>query len=222
MNIFFLDLNPHLCARYHNDKHVVKMILEYCQLLSTAHRILDGTETIEKRYVQGSLPARYRHIKRWSLNDYREKVLLAATHINHPSAVWARSNKENYSWLARLSIELLNEYTYRYGKTHAYDSRGLVAFLADNVPKNIPQGEFTGPTPAMPDEVKITSTGNSIYDSVMSYRNYYIKNKTKLASWKGKVNGRDVPSWYHSTSDISILGQKYSNGDVPTCQHILS
>jgi hypothetical protein len=74
----------------------------------------------------------------------------------------------------------------------------------------------------MPDEVKVSPTGNSIYDSVMSYRNYYIKNKTKLASWKGKVNGREVPDWYHNHTDISILGQKYSNGEVPTCQHILS
>ena len=28
----------------HCDKHVVKMILEYAQLLSTAHRVLDGDE----------------------------------------------------------------------------------------------------------------------------------------------------------------------------------
>ena len=43
MNIFYLDKNPKICAMYHNDKHVVKMILEYAQLLSTAHRVLDGT-----------------------------------------------------------------------------------------------------------------------------------------------------------------------------------
>ena len=179
-----------MCARYHNDKHVVKMILEYSQLLSTAHRILDGTETIEKRYVQGSLPARYRSIKRWSLNDYREKVLLSATHINHPSAVWARANKENYSWLARLNIELLKEYTYRYGKTHAYDSRGLVTFLADTLPKNIPVGDFTGPTPAMPDDCKVPG------DSLQSYRNYYVMNKGHLWSWKGKINSRKQPQWF--------------------------
>jgi len=39
MNIFYLDPQPRLCAQYHCDKHVVKMILEYAQLLSTAHRI---------------------------------------------------------------------------------------------------------------------------------------------------------------------------------------
>ena len=36
MNIFVLDTNPSLAAQYHCDKHVIKMILESAQLLSTA------------------------------------------------------------------------------------------------------------------------------------------------------------------------------------------
>lgn len=36
MNIFYLDESPEMCATYHCDKHVVKMILESCQLLSNA------------------------------------------------------------------------------------------------------------------------------------------------------------------------------------------
>ena len=46
MNIFYLDKDPKTCAQYHCDKHVVKMILEYAQLLSTAHRVLDGNNII--------------------------------------------------------------------------------------------------------------------------------------------------------------------------------
>mgnify|MGYP003645011953 CR=1 FL=1 len=42
MNIFFLDERPDKCAEMHNDKHCVKMILESAQMLSTAHRELDG------------------------------------------------------------------------------------------------------------------------------------------------------------------------------------
>ena len=42
MNIFYLDKNPKIAAEMHCDKHVVKMITETAQLLSTAHRILDG------------------------------------------------------------------------------------------------------------------------------------------------------------------------------------
>ena len=46
MNIFgYLDKDPKRCAEMHCDKHVVKMILEYAQLLSTAHRVRSWTET---------------------------------------------------------------------------------------------------------------------------------------------------------------------------------
>jgi len=38
MNIFYLHRDPHEAARLQCDRHVVKMILEYCQLLSTACR----------------------------------------------------------------------------------------------------------------------------------------------------------------------------------------
>ena len=42
MNIFYLHKDPVICAEYHIDKHVVKMPIEYAQLMSTAHRVLDG------------------------------------------------------------------------------------------------------------------------------------------------------------------------------------
>jgi hypothetical protein len=40
MNIFYLSDDPVQCAKWHCDQHVTKMILEYAQLLSTAHRVL--------------------------------------------------------------------------------------------------------------------------------------------------------------------------------------
>ena len=46
MNIFYLDKEVVPCAQMHLDKHCVKMILEYAQLLSTAHRVLDGMEMV--------------------------------------------------------------------------------------------------------------------------------------------------------------------------------
>jgi len=61
-----------------------------------------------------------------------------------------------------------------------------------NPPKNIPDGPFTQPTPAMPDDVKVAG------DSIKSYRNYYIKNKTHLASWQGKYNSRNTPEWFNA------------------------
>ena len=190
MNIFYLEKNPMRCAEMHNDKHCIKMILEYSQLLSTAHRFLDGIEVLEKRAVHGSFPVRWRNVKKWKLSDERDKILYAATHINHPSAIWVRQSISNYMWLSHLLEELSSEYTYRYGKVHKCERDGLVKLFLNRTPDNIPLGEFTEPTPAMPDEVKV------IGDSIASYRNYYIKNKQHLASWSGKVNSRPIPKWY--------------------------
>jgi hypothetical protein len=176
MNIFYLDHDVVICAQYHNDKHVVKMIIEYAQLMSTAHRVLDGEEYYDKT-------ANGRKIKRWRLNDDREVKLMKASHINHPSAVWVRQSKDNYVWLYQMWACLLREYTFRYEKNHA--CARLIATLAE-IPHNLQDKPFTEPTPAMPDEVKVS--GNSL----ASYRNYYINNKTHLASWKK----RSTPEWY--------------------------
>jgi hypothetical protein len=185
MNIFFLDKNPRLCAQYHVDKHSIKMILEYAQLLSTAHRYLDGTQLV-------GVSKTGRKQTRYVLPDQRESILYSATHINHPSAVWVRRTSSNYMWLAELLEELCIEYTYRYGKIHKVESSGLMQTLKNNFPKNISDKPFTEPTPAMPDDVKVAG------DSIASYHNYYINNKTHLASWKGKVNSRKQPEWYHA------------------------
>ena len=79
MNIFYLDEDPTKCAELHCDKHVCKMIIEYAQLLSTAHRVLDG-----KPYVSQTLGGR--RIQRWEHPNYvMENVLYKASHVNHPS-----------------------------------------------------------------------------------------------------------------------------------------
>jgi hypothetical protein len=187
MNIFYLDHDVNKCAEMHNDKHVVKMILEYAQLLSTAHRVLDGVEL-------SGLSESGRKRKFWTLGDSRDYTLYKATHINHPSAVWVRQSAENYLWLANMLIALCEEYTYRYGKVHKTERDGLAHVLLKNIPHNIGNSGFTQPTPAMPDEVKIAG------DSIISYRNYYINNKSHLAKWKK----RPVPLWYPETNFANI------------------
>ena len=182
MNIFYLDNDPVKCAQMHVDKHCVKMILEYAQLLSTAHRVLDGVLT-------DGVSQSGRKRKLYVLNDSRDTELYSATHINHPSAIWCRQSDSNYIWLAKLLHELCKEYTYRYGKIHKVESSGLLKSLHWNLPKNIPNGNFTGPTPAMPDECKVPG------DALQSYHNYYVMNKSHLWSWKGKINSRERPRW---------------------------
>ena len=178
MNIFYLDNDIEDCAKMHVDKHVVKMILEYSQLLSTAHRVLDGDESTQKSFTG-------RNVKRYTLSDDRESKLYVATHINHPSAVWVRKSIANYFWLSNLLVELCKEYTYRYGKVHKCERDGLVKLLHECIPDKLNTIVFTEPTPAMPDEFIVDG------DSIKSYRNYYLGAKTRMFSWKN----REVPYW---------------------------
>lgn len=183
MNIFYLHNDPRTCAQMHNDKHVVKMIIEYAQLMSTAHRVLDGVQ-----YTGITLNGR--KIKRWKMSDEKyEAGLMKASHINHPSGIWLRQSKQNYIWLNTMWNYLLQEYTHRYGKVHSCEKYKSVL---DHWPVNIPEGYFTEPTPAMPDIYKIPG------DSIQSYKNYYIFAKNHLASWKK----REIPEWYLVTSNI--------------------
>jgi hypothetical protein len=177
MNIFYLDRDPKTCAQMHNDKHVVKMILEYAQLLSTAHRMLDGT------LVEGVSKSGHK-AKRYELPDARDGVLYAATHSNHPSAIWARASEANYRWLFSLWIQCMNEYTHRYDKIHS-TSRLIEALLKDpfNIKKDV---DFIEPPPAMPELYRVP--GNSI----QSYHNYYVADKVKMSRW----TNRHMPTWF--------------------------
>ena len=176
MNIFYLDNNPKICAEMHVDKHCVKMILEYAQLLSTAHRVLDGSIHVG-RSASGRKKTTY------VIGDNRDNVLYSATHINHPSAIWVRQSEQNYRWLFTLFCELLDEYTHRYSKLHACEK--LVTTLG-RPPKNIDMDKpFTEPTPAMPDHYKVAG------DSIQSYKNYYLGDKQRMFSWKN----RGTPHW---------------------------
>lgn len=174
MNIFAVDNCPIVSAQSLVDKHVVKMILETCQLLSTAHRLIDGIQYTDKTKTG-------RNVKRWRLPDARDQILYSATHISHPSAVWCRTTNNNYNWLYAHLTALLDEYTYRYGKIHKCEFlRGPLSVP----PFNIPIGPKWPVTEAMPDEYKVEN-------SVESYRNYYRVGKKHLHKW----TKRQQPEW---------------------------
>ena len=179
MNIFYLHKDPVESAKLHCDKHVCKMIIEYAQMLSTAHRMLDGTEWIDS--------SSGRRIKRWKHpNSNMDGMLYKASHINHPSAIWARESAIQYQYLYDLFVALCDEYTHRYGKKHSTDTK-LRVILA-MAPKNIPDKPFTQPTPAMSHFPQCVVKN----DSLASYRNYYREAKSGFAVW----TKRDVPYWY--------------------------
>jgi len=179
VNIFYLDNDPVVAAKMHNDKHCVKMIIEYAQLMSTAHRVLDG----ELYY---GLTKNGRKIKRWKLNSNMEDILYKASHINHPSAIWARSSNNNYNWLYCLFTALCDEYTHRYGKVHETDRK--LRDVLKTPPMNIEVGYKTQPPQAMPDDVKVKG------DSILAYKKYYIKYKNSFNIY----TRRDIPTWLRS------------------------
>lgn len=174
MNIFYLSRDPEQAARWMVDRHVVKMILESAQLLSTAHRVLDGRQIIEAQNG--------RKLKRWILEDNREPVLYKATHINHPSAVWTRAAVENYWWLVEHFAALLDEYTHRYGKEH---KTGELFYPLQSPPYNLKDFDATPMLCAMPDEYKTSE------DPVENYRNYYKHAKKSMHVW----TNREPPEW---------------------------
>ena len=178
MNIFYLSAYEDMCAQMHCDSHCSKMIIEYAQLMSTAHRVLDGEEYYGRTKNN-------RRIKRWLHPDAElEDTLYKASHINHPSAIWVRQSRANYRWLYHMWTELNTEFMYRYKKNVPHESFRKLQLKLGTEPTNLKEGFFTEPTPAMPDDVKNES-------SVVAYRDYYIKYKQHLAKW----TKREVPHW---------------------------
>ena len=159
MNIFYLDSNPRLCVRYHCDKHVVKMCLEYAQLLSTAHAVLDDREI-------GYKP----------------------THKNHPCAVWVRESNGNYIWLWSLLQSTYAEFTKRYSKVHKGQREGLLGILS-NYPRNIPrysvlEDKFQTPVPlCMPDKYKSDCAVESYRAYYMGEKREIATWKTDKPEW---------------------------------------
>jgi len=124
MNIFYLDRDPKIAAQMMCDKHVIKMIVESAQMLSTVHRVLSGPEYSNR------------------------EGLYKSTHKNHPSTKWVADSDQHYFWLYNHMVELMREYSYRYNKKHA--TSRLLNPLA-SAPESISSNGFIDPPQCMPD-----------------------------------------------------------------------
>jgi hypothetical protein len=110
MNIFCTSDCPIQSAKFLDDKRCQKMVLESAQLLSTALRV----------------------------NGYKAEDIYKIAHLNHPSSRWCRATQGNYKWLLEHFRALCDEYTRRFGKTHA--SSALLPAFEQGV-SLIPVGE---------------------------------------------------------------------------------
>lgn len=158
MNIFYLDKDPYAVPSYMSNKHVVKMIVESAQMLSTTIRVVEGEKkTIIKNGRKNTV---YVH-------PVLDDVLYKAVSVNHPCTIWVRSNQKHFNWLLNHFKALCKEYTNRYNKVHLTQRKLLNIFYC---PNNIPNISFFDPPLAMPDEYKTK-------DCIESYRIYYEKEK---------------------------------------------
>ena len=163
MNIFVTDPCPIQSARNLPDKHIVKMPLETCQMLSIIYS--DWYYGVGKLYKQDGTPYRTAH------GAFR----------NHPCTQWAAANQYNLAWLIAHGIALCNEYTARYNKRHTcYDP--IIQAVAiydlcfdDSVSQSY--RKVTHFTRAMPESIKFDTT----IDTITAYKQY-LNTKPWLAS----------------------------------------
>jgi len=200
MNIFFTDKCPIQAANNLSDIHIVAMIRETAQMLSTAHRTLDGeningVSIVRRNYNDTSSE----YIKKKSikiLTSFDERVqiknskklvslnIYMTTHINHPSTIWARTNNAAYKWLLTHWEEMNRIYTTKTGNVHG--SLILRPYLS-NVPININQDDNLPVMPmCMPDEYKQNCP-------IEAYKSFYISKQDKM---KMKWSNNRMPEWY--------------------------
>lgn len=153
MNIFVVDEDPEAAARALCDKHVVKMPLETAQMLCTVGKSMGMT------------------------------VPYMATHAKHPCTLWIAKAAANAEWAVYHGLALCQEYTRRYGKTHA--SEAVIMEVADVVSR-LPTGSRTPFAQAMPEQYYRKY-------AVDAYRAYMVAEKTRFAKWKAPASR---PDWW--------------------------
>lgn len=126
MNIFVLHIDPWTAAHQQCDKHVVKMIVETTQILSTVSHRHGGTFVPYK-----------------------------PTHVGHPCVKWAGESYENWQWLVEHGLALSSEYENRYKKVHAcyahIERLALFGSQGDGAPS---KSGMTPHAQAMPEQYK--------------------------------------------------------------------
>ncbi len=164
MNIFVTDPSPIQSARNLPDKHIVKMPLETCQMLSIIYS--DWYYGVGKLYKSDGKPYRTAH------GAFR----------NHPCTQWAAANQYNLAWLIRHGYALCAEYTARYGKVHTCldvisQAERIYHRSFDNLMLSHASRKVADFTRAMPEYLKFDTT----IDTITAYKRY-LNTKPWLAS----------------------------------------
>ena len=190
MNIFYLDKDLTKCVQSYFDSHVVKMPIEYAQMLSTIVRELcsysENITNPETGEVH-TLTKVSTDIVEYNFKTHKfelvQQIVYKPTHRNHPCTKWVRESSAHFIWLQELANCLAEEFKFRYGKYHKSSliSKQLI------VPTNFNSNSWLRDAlQAMPEVYKHT-------DVITAYRQYYqSKEKAHLQKWKG----RNKPEWW--------------------------
>jgi hypothetical protein len=174
MNIFVVDSHPRLAAQQLPDKHIVKMPLEMCQMVSIIY---------SKWYHN------WGEVYKADRTPYDTKK---GAFRNHPCTIWLSKSHKNLAWGIAHGLALTTEYTFRYGKIHSCTKTLFEAkkLFHKKVGKSILMYSMVEDfVRAMPDELKY----NKSIDTFTAYKSY-IKSKSWVASNYLRVPERK-PEW---------------------------
>ena len=177
MNLFALDTDPVIAARYNCNIHCNKIFLEAVQCLTNCFPLS----------VLPEMPK----TKAGEIRSY--------SHYNHPICKWVRQNKANLNWTLIHTRKLEEERIFRGMKLHF--TSHTFQWIVDNLDKMmyLPEGSLTPISPAISHD-KICRQKIVNFDQksfVEQYRWYYIFDKP-FAEW----TVREVPSWFKEMKSL--------------------
>ena len=109
MNLFHLDSSAITSARMLCDKHVPKMLLETCQMLSTA--------------VRNQMP-----------QVAEVDSVYKSAYPRHPMTIWVGNSYRNFVWAYEHGVEINKQYQYRFGKIHKSERiLDVVKFMLNDI-----------------------------------------------------------------------------------------
>ncbi len=168
MNIFVTSPWPAESAIVLPDRHITKMAVETCQILSI---------------VASPWFHNYGKLHKKDGTPYATEK---GAFRGHPCTIWTSESIDNSYWLIKHGMNICDEFQLRYDKPHGCYKTLLEAYYL------FPKGKVTKTTPfvrAMPDELK----NNSKIDTFEAYKRYlltkswvkdnYLKIPERRPSW---------------------------------------
>lgn len=123
-SVLYLDEDPEVAAVMHSDRHLGKALLSAAQILSMVwfvsslpHREdVDTVLTLDWTCTKDEPP--YGQLAHSDARLFGQRIYFTG-HNDHPCIHWASLYGGNYDWLYRLGCALLDEYKFRFGRTHS-------------------------------------------------------------------------------------------------------